>query len=241
MSEDTTKQVAPEGTPTDASAQGQQENVDAQATSSAPTEGTPERTYAGKYKSADELEKAYSELQSKIGKKSYAETLGQRVVDATGYSVNDLENAGYSPDQIVQAVLTYQDTGNTQQNSFDVDTVKQTVQASKVDSLAFELELERFVRKNPESEEMTDWVRKMKRHPDYKDLSVEQIYSEIKPIIEKTEEQVYAKQGEKEKAGLSITHTPAPTPDPSKEATDRFKQRRSMDNAADLIKSLGIK
>ena len=226
---DTQVSEAPEGTPSHDAAQ------------DLPTE-TPEaeeapRKYAGKYSSVEELEKAYTSASSKIGQKGYAEKIGEKVVDATGYTVKDLEEAGYSADQIAEAVLAHQASGKQQEmpkvNPSEV--IKKTVESSKVDKLQFELEVDRYLRKNPEAEEFVDWVRKMRRHPDYHGKGAAEIFAEVQPLMSKAKKAVEKTHASKERASMSVSNKrPVETP-AHQAAADRYKKTGRLDDAASFI------
>lgn len=242
MEKDTSVLAAPEGTPADAGTQTPAPEQAPAVSDAAPKEGKPaeEKVYAGKYKSIEDLEKAYKEVETKVGAKSYAEKIGDNVVQATGYSIGDLENAGYSPEQIVQAVVSYQETGKQQSNQFDVQAIRQNVESSKVDDVKFDIQLERYLRKNPEAEEYEGWIRKMRKHPDFRSSTVEAIVQDIKPLMEKAQQEVLVKQGEKEQAVVSVSHNQAPEPQVADKATDAYLKNPSQDNAVAMLKARGF-
>jgi len=125
---DNLQQAAPEGTTAEAETQVETKGE----TPEAETQPKEEKVYAGKFKSADDLEKSYKELESKLGAKDYSKQLGDKVLEATGYTKDQLEQAGYGPDEIVKAMISYQDTGKVQAPTQEIQS---KVVDSKVDAL----------------------------------------------------------------------------------------------------------
>jgi hypothetical protein len=239
---DTLESAAPTGTPAQIESHNSEApDVDTSAPGTAPT-GTPEpKKYAGKYASPEELEKAYTSLQSKLGTKDFSEKLGDKVVEATGYTTDELSSAGYTPEQIVQAMLqqqapTQEPQGVTTSQTV-LNSIKGAVESSKVDSVKFELELERLYRKTPDAENLESWIRKMKRHPDYQSMTASEIFAEVQPLVEKGEESAYNKQSEKERATMNITHNPVPESSVYDKAVERFQRSGHDDDAAAIVKA----
>lgn len=231
---DNLQSAAPEGTTAQTQTQSESEG---QPAPSAPQGTTEARKYAGSFNSVEDLEKAYSEARTKISQKGYAEKLGEQVVQATGYSVSDLEKTGYSPQDIIQAVTNFQDTGRQQDMvKAAPDQIKDRVESSKVENLEFELELMRFAQKNPDVAEVEDWVRKMKKHPDYREKSVSDIFEDLKPMLAKGGEAVMQKHAEKERASMNFTNATAPDPKPSEKAREKFFKTGRDDDAKNFVK-----
>ena len=133
-------------------------------------EGAPESLLAGKYKSPEELEKAYKDLESKLG------TLGQRA------KVADLiqEKYGMTPDQF-QATLDAEEQAHLEQEYAtnpggaalrEVQNLKQ--QLALRDE---EKELDSFLSKNPEYAPQRDKILKLGLNLE-KDKTYEEIASE---------------------------------------------------------------
>ena len=199
-----------------------------------------ERLYAGKYKSAEELEIAYKNVESKVGQKSYAETIGQKVVEVTGYTIKDLEEAGYSPEQIVQAIYTTKPADETPKPELkpqqSLDSIKRNVEDSKVERLEWRMSIKDFVSENPLAKEFLDEINDFHSMPLYKDWTPEQIFnSKLKKFVSKGEQTVRAKESEKERASLSITHAAPPTPKAGQEDFDRFQKTRNFDDATKWV------
>lgn len=117
-------------------------------------EGTPEVLLAGKYKSPEDLEKAYKELEGKLG------TLGQKA------SVADLiqEKYGMTPDQF-QATLEAEEQSRLEQEYannpagyalLEVQNLKQELALQKE-----EKELDSFLQKKPYYTPMRDKILKL--------------------------------------------------------------------------------
>ena len=199
-------------------------------------EGITEKVYAGKFKSAEDLEKGYQELSSKLGKKGYAEQLGEKVVSATGYSVQDLEDAGYSPDQIVDAVISYQDTGKKQELPAKKQEMTQKVESSKLEKLEWKIDVRDFVDKNPEAKEFQDELNDFHSMSQYRDLSPEELFNtKLSKFVKKGEQNVETRQSAKEKASMSLSPSSSPKSGDSDKALKSFKQTRNLDDAADLL------
>jgi len=196
----------------------------------------PEKVYAGKYKSAEELEKAYKEAQAKISQKGFSEKLGEEVVKATGYSVDELTQAGYSETQIVEAMLNKTAPVAPPVND-PVKPIKEAVESSQISSVKFELELERLYRKNADAEQLDDWIRKFKQLPDNKSRSAAEIYEELKPLMKKGQEEAYAKQSEKERATVKVSHNVAPESKEYDISREAYKKSGHLDDAVGMIKS----
>jgi hypothetical protein len=238
---DTTPPAVPqEGVPAE-SAQTAQPNTQPGA-----SEGT--KVYAGKYKSVEDLEHAYSNAESKLGQKSYAETLGSKVLELTGSSVEDLQSAGYSPEQIVQAVLSASPTSELPvaptpakaespvHNPFD--SIRRTVEETKTDKLVWKQDMFEFLQENPEAKQFRDEINDFHAMPAYRNLTPGQIFSEkLKKFLEKGEQIVQTKQNEKKRATLSVTHQTSPAPVASAREQERFETTRHFDDAVHLIKS----
>lgn len=236
--QDTSKSTAPvEGTPEQTGAPVASESQPAEAASGSTTEA---RKYAGKFDSPEKLEEAYQNLQSKLGERDYAGSLGQKVVEATGYSIQELEQAGYKPEDIVQAVISPGANSQVQpvQSPTTLDpttALKSAVESSKVDSVKFELELERLYRKNPEAEGLDDWIRKFAKHPDYKGKPAKEIYDELVPIMRKGEEAAVQTAHAKTKAGMVLSNEQAPTPTDFQKAKEAWQKTGHIDDAQGMV------
>lgn len=132
--------------------------------------GTPEVLLAGKYKNPADLEKAYKELEGKLG------TLGQKA------SVADLiqEKYGMTPDQF-QATLEAEEQARLEQEYAtnpagyalrEVQNLKQELALQKE-----EKELDSFLQKNPEYSAQRDKILKLGLNLE-KDKSYEEIARE---------------------------------------------------------------
>ena len=235
---DTLQSAAPSGTPAQTETQ-----VSSPEGTTGETQAQKEaRVYAGKYKSAEDLEIAYKNIESKVGQKSYAETIGQKVVEATGYTIKDLEEAGYSPEQIVQAVYTTKPQEDLQKAEVkptqSLDSVKRTVEESKLERLEWKMGVKDFFSENPLAKEFQDEINDYHAMPQYKDWTPEQIFnSKLKKFVSKGEQTVRAKESEKERASLSVSHSSPPVPKKGQAELDRFQQTRHLDDATSFISS----
>lgn len=228
---DTLPSAAPQGTPAPVETQKGAPPVEG-TTPPAPV-GIPERVFAGKYKSPDELETAYKSLESKIGNKSYAEKLGEQVVQATGYSLQDLEKAGYTPEQIAQAVVTF-----NQQQPQKKEDIPQRVENSKIEEMEFKDSMRDFFEQTPEAKEFKEEILEWHDHPRFKSLSPEEIYSQkLSKFISKGSKAVLEKQSEKEKANVTVTQVAAPQVDESVASLEKFQKSRHLDDATSFIRS----
>ena len=236
--EDTIDTTASTETTADDTQVGSQEGTDDSTDSGAKAQP---KVYAGKFKSTEELETAYKNAESKIGQKTYAETLGQRVVESTGYSIRELEEAGYTPDQIVQAVIASK-TGTEEvtlppepkHNPFEA--IKKTVEETKVERLEWKMEVKDFVLENPEAKEFLEDINEFHSMPQYRGMSPADIFNnKLKKFVQKSEQVVQAKQSEKERASISINHNPAPVSKPAADAQKKFYKTGHFDDAVDYV------
>lgn len=240
QNKDTLLSEAPNGTPS----QTETQVSSPEGTAGETAAQKQERIYAGKYKSAEDLEIAYKNIEAKVGNKSYAETIGQKVVEATGYTIKDLEDAGYTPEQIVQAVYTTKpavdsvtpETKPLQASS--LENVRRTVEDSKLERLEWKMGVKDFTSENPLAKEFLDEINDYHAMPQYKDWTPEQIFnSKLKKFVSKGEQAVRAKESEKERATLSVTHAAPPTPKAGQAELERFQKTRHLDDATGFIAS----
>jgi hypothetical protein len=238
---DTLQSVAPNGTPTSAETQSSTVPATGNPTSGAAPAGTPEpRRYAGKYDSPEALEEAHKNLESKLGSKSYLERVGEKLVEKTGYTPTDLVNAGYSEEQVVMAMLGQNPgqpqgspTPSTSQST--VDAIRGAVENSKVDSIQFELELERLYRKDPDAENLDDVIRTLRKHPDFRGKSPAEVLAGAKALVKRGEEIAYSRQDEKERANVTISNASVPQTSDYDRAVDRYKRTGDADDATAVV------
>lgn len=205
------------------------------------TSQVSEKVYAGKFKSAEELENSYKSLESKIGQKTYSEQIGEQVLASTGYTVEQLQSAGYTPSQIAQAITTppeqNQPVASTAAYS-PTDSIRKTVEESRVDRLEFDLKINKYFDKNPEAKDFEDDIKEYHAMPAYRGMSPEEIYeSKIKRFVTKGAQATLQRQSEKERASLTISNNSVPESRAEDEAYKRFQSSRHIDDAADLIKA----
>jgi len=209
---------------------------------SVPAEAAPATTeakmYAGKFKTAEDLEKSYKELESKVGQKGYAESLGQRVVEATGYSVTDLESAGYTPEQIVQAVVSWQDNGKQTEmtKASPKEEISQRVEDSRYEKLEWEMKLRDFFSENPEAKQFKEEMNDFHSMSQYKGMDPQDLFgSKLSKFVTKGEENVQARQSEKEKASLSISNAAPPVVDETMIHATKFRSEGRLEDAGKFI------
>lgn len=209
-------------------------------TTSAPEEGSAEKVYAGKFKSVDELEKSYKGLETKIGKKSYSEQIGEQVLSATGYTVEQLESAGYTPAQIAQAVTSNDQAQQSMQqvSSYSpTEVIKKSVEDSRVERLEFELKLRDFFNENPEAKDFKDEIKEYHSMPNYRGMNPEEIYeAKLKKFVNKGAQVTLKKQSEKERASLNLTNNSVPESRNEDAALKNFMSTRHIDDAGVFIK-----
>lgn len=182
-------------------------------------------------KSDVDWESRYKNLETKVGRKEFSERLGDKVIEATGYSVADLEAAGYTPEDIVSAVIQSKASGQqTQMARMEPQTdtlsmVKRTVEDSKADKAIWRADLSDFFFENPEAKDFRDEINEFHQMPQYRHLTPEELYNiKLKKFVKKGVESVEKKYSEKEKAGLSIQQTASHEPDPAKDSLERIKR-----------------
>lgn len=205
-----------------------------QVSDAQPTEA--EKVYAGKYKSVDELEKAHKGLESKIGKKTYSEQIGEQVLSATGYTVDQLQAAGYTPAQIAQALLN-SEKEQAPQPYLSTDLIKKSVEESRVERLEFDINMKEFFEENPEAKEFKEEIKEYHSMPAYRGMSPEEIYeSKLKKFVKKGMQVTMKKQSEKERASLNITNNSVPESRAEDAALKNFMSSRHIDDAGAYIK-----
>ncbi len=212
--------------------------------------GTPEeRVYAGKFKSDKDLEDAYVNLEKKVGSKTFSEKLGERVLSATGYTPVELENAGYTPDQIADMMLQSERAQaqgyQPQQQAAPVqqparaglpqtitESIRSGVESSKYKDIQYRLDKQDYFLENPSDKQFESFVDEMRQHPQYKDSSIKDIVERAKQIAKIGEQSVIERHGVKERASMSINTSSAP-PSISKEqeALERYQRTGHPDDA----------
>lgn len=244
--QDTRTPAAPQGTPAPAATPTDQPSS---STPPAAAPATPARKYAGKYETPEALEEGYANLQSSLGKKTLAEELGRKVVEATGVSIDDLQAQGFTPEQIVEAMLTetpppVAPQGNgatppaTPKAKLDGGNLRTQVGDNKVNDLEFELKLTRFGTSNPDAMAYEDEIREFSRLPAFRNKSPQEIWdAKVRPLIEKGKQAAYSKQDEKERANMAPSDNPVPTVDPSQDALKRFNATGHIDDGARFVES----
>lgn len=203
------------------------------------------RKYAGKFESPEELESAYKSAESKIGAKSFAEGIGEKIVQATGYSAVDLQAAGYSSEQIVQAMLAAQSSGNQAlpteapvhaAQASTVDVLRSTVENSRYAKLEWDGKKRDFFAENPDAKEFKDELDEFHSMPQYRDLPPEEVFNlKLKKYLHKGEAITEQRHTEKERASMSFTPTTVPDADPSKTALDKYRKNNKLDHAESFI------
>lgn len=211
-------------------------------TSSAPEEGKTEKVYAGKFKSVDDLEKSYKEVETKIGKKTYSEQIGEQVLAATGYTVDQLQNAGYTPAQIASALMSQdqapQQTAQTAPAYSSADMLKKSVEESRVERLEFSLSMKEFFEENPEAKDFQDEIKEYHSMPAYRGMSPAEIYdTKLKKFVKKGMQATLKKQSEKERASLNLTNNSVPDNRQEESTLKQFQSTRHIDDAADFIRT----
>lgn len=225
---------APQGTPGQA---GTPPEPSSTPPSAAPPEGTtkPEKVYAGKFKTAEDLETAYKSLETKLGQKAFSENLGQKVVDATGYSVDDLQKAGYTPDQIVDAVINWQ--AEKDNSNSGKEEISRKVEDTRYNSLEWRVDLQDYFTENPEAKQFADELNDFHSMPQYKELKPKQLFEQkVSKFLSKSEENLQAQYSDKEKANLSISNSAPPPPDEGLQHAQNFKKSGRLDDAAKFLR-----
>lgn len=197
-------------------------NAGSAPTNAAPASDTAEKLFAGKYKTPDELATAYTNLEKKLGQKTYTETLGARILQETGYSVTDLESAGYTADEIVGMLVSKPDVSAGDDDTepktklppkpkLTNERVQTAVESSRIAKLEWELQLDRYFAKNPEAEEFRDEITDFHQLPQYKESSPAEIFNtKLQKFVKKGAESLQARHAEKENATMAITNNSAP-------------------------------
>jgi len=211
-------------------------------TSSAPEEGKTDKVYAGKFKSVDDLEKSYKEVETKIGKKTYSEQIGEQVLAATGYTVDQLQNAGYTPAQIAQALMNQDQVqsqqAQTTQSYSSADMLKKSVEESRVERLEFNLSMKEFFEETPEAKDFQDEIREYHSMPAYRGMSPAEIYeTKLKKFVKKGMQATLKKQSEKERASLNLSNNSVPDNRNEDNALKKFQATRHIDDASEFIRT----
>lgn len=195
---------------------------------------TEEKMYAGKFKSPEEMENAYKNLESKLGKKAYTEQLGDKIVEATGYSQEELEKAGYKPEDIVKAVITFQETGK--QTPVDASSIDKTVTNSKLTETEWRLDKYEFFDEHPDMKKHRAIMDKFHKLEPTKSAS--EVYEEhIKPIFESVTAQEAEKEKAKVKASMDLGNEVKKEKDPTEAALKRYQDSGHIDDAAKFIEA----
>jgi len=190
-----------------------------------------EKVYAGKFKSAEDLEKSYKELESKLGSKTYSKELGDKVLEATGYTEEQLVQAGYKADDIVKAMIQFQDTGKQQAPAEEMGT---KVVDARVANMEWKLAARDFYDENPDAKGLKQHIEQ--QHALDPSKSPEEIYNQsIKPLMDQLQKSTEQTQSVKEKAALNLTNQAVPETDKSKDLLKRYQDTRHIDDAGDYI------
>lgn len=217
-------------------------------------EGTPEqKVYAGKFKSDKDLEEAYMNLEKKVGSKGFSEKLGERVLSATGYTPDELESAGYTPDQIADMMLQgerAQAQGNMQpamptpqgQPSGGLpksiqDNIRSGVENSRYKDVQYRLDKQDYFMDNPGDRQFESFVDEMRHHPQYKDKSIKEIVARAKDIAKIGEKAVLERQGNKERASMSIKSAPTQSTSDVDKAFEKWQKSGHPDDATAWLKA----
>lgn len=207
-------------------------NSDASATDGKTTV-TEEKVYAGKYKSPEDLETAYKSLESKLGQKQFTEQLGDKIIQATGRSQDDLVKAGYTPEQIVEALIQYQQTG-VQQPPQGLDSIQSKVDNTKLSELEWELKRRDFFDSNEDMKEHKDLIEKFHKLDPSKPID-KIVKEDVMPVLDSVAKVTETKQSAKEKAALNITDAALPPVDPSKTALEQYQKSGHIDDATQFV------
>jgi hypothetical protein len=142
---------------------------------------------AGKYKTPEELEKGYKELESKLGERSEHSELTKMLEDQTGMSASQIRD--YIAQQNELKLQQQYAQNPTPILAREIQQLK-----SQLALQAEEKELDKFLEKNPEYSNFKEEIQEYAFMPKYQGMSYEDIAKEkIGKIIARGQETAYKK------------------------------------------------
>ncbi len=193
---------------------------------------TPVKKLAGKYDTPEELESAYLSAQSKLGSKSYAEKIGQKVLETTGHTVDELKEAGYDADQIAEMIVQSasadapKDDDDAKKPKLpNKDEIKTKVENSRAEKLEWKVDLSDFLAEMPEAKEFKDEITEFHSMPQYKGMTPAEIFAQkISKFVQKGEASLAARHNDKERANMDgLNHSQPPEKPTSAKALEQFR------------------
>lgn len=138
---------------------------------SAPESAEEEKALlAGKYKSPEELEKAYKSLESKLGERGEHSELAKMLEEQTGMSASEIKD--YIAQQKEQQLIQQYQANPTSYLAQEIQQLK-----SQIALQAEEKELNEFLEKNPEYTPHKDKIFKLglnlEKDKSYEDIAIE--------------------------------------------------------------------
>lgn len=213
-----------------------EDNTDSESSSETNSEGaqSEDQELAGKFDSVDELENSYQELESKVGQKQATEKLGEKILEETGKSPDELQADNLSTGEILQQVV---DGQSNEGASEEGDNSDNSDLEQEVQRLKFEREKDKFFQQNPEAKQFDDKIDMFKQLPEYEDKSVETIWNEeVKDFLEAGKEAVKENQQEKQRANLGIQGRTVPETDEVEKKKEEFEETGHFEEGKEVVK-----